>query len=339
MRGPTYLAATTALLQRARSQAPSAGLWEAADLQWWWRRPRSSDHLDQSVVIDEWDRPLATVALTDWGDRWACDPLVVADRAADLLPSIWPRAQEALELVAPAAFETSVRDDDPLMADLAIASGFGLTPARYAETWMAAGDRPPVPSLHDGYRLSDRVRPPPAPPPRGAQRARRRRPTGPDVALPTGAGPVHPRSRRCGRGLRPVLVRPEHRRRIGGADAGRGTPSAPRAGPAPAGRGTGSASGAGSNADEGRLRARQPGGASSCTCRPGSRPSPPARSTCVASTAPEPRPDIPRNAPAQDGGSGSCSMNSRRMPPGAVTKAMRRRPNGPLTSAGPQITS
>ena len=157
MRGPTYLAATTALLQRARRQAPAAGLWEAADLQWWWRRPRSSDHLDQSVVIDEWDRPLATVALTDWGDRWACDPLVVADRAADLLPSIWPRAQEALELVAPAAFETSVRDDDPLMADLAISSGFGLTPARYAETWMAAGDRPPVPSLHDGYRLSDRV--------------------------------------------------------------------------------------------------------------------------------------------------------------------------------------
>ena len=38
-------------------------------------------------------------------------------------------------------------------------------------------------------------------------------------------------------------------------------------------------------------------------------------------------------------GSTSCSMNSRRMSPGAVTKAIRRRPKGPETSAGPHTTS
>ena len=34
----------------------------------------------------------------------------------------------------------------------------------------------------------------------------------------------------------------------------------------------------------------------------------------------------------------SCSMNSRRMSPGASTNAMRRRPNGPDTVSGPHTT-
>jgi len=38
------LEAVTALLQRVRSAHPTAGLYEAADLQWWWRTPRSTDN-------------------------------------------------------------------------------------------------------------------------------------------------------------------------------------------------------------------------------------------------------------------------------------------------------
>src|SRR5579862_4388887 len=34
----------------------------------------------------------------------------------------------------------------------------------------------------------------------------------------------------------------------------------------------------------------------------------------------------------------SCSMNSRRIPPGASTKAIRRRPKGPSTTSGPHTT-
>ena len=39
------------------------------------------------------------------------------------------------------------------------------------------------------------------------------------------------------------------------------------------------------------------------------------------------------------GSASSCSMNSRRMPPGAATNAIRRRPNGPSTISGPHSTS
>jgi hypothetical protein len=39
------LNATTTVLQRARLADPLGGMWEAADVQWWWRRPRATDEL------------------------------------------------------------------------------------------------------------------------------------------------------------------------------------------------------------------------------------------------------------------------------------------------------
>jgi hypothetical protein len=52
----------TELLQRARLSDPWAGLWEAADLQWWWRTPRRSDSFEQSFWIDD-SGPAAEVIL------------------------------------------------------------------------------------------------------------------------------------------------------------------------------------------------------------------------------------------------------------------------------------
>src|SRR5262245_12305088 len=45
LRGLPRLEATTTVLQRARQADPMAGMWEAADVQWWWRRPRVTDDL------------------------------------------------------------------------------------------------------------------------------------------------------------------------------------------------------------------------------------------------------------------------------------------------------
>src|SRR5688572_18339890 len=42
----------TELLHRVRLAHPTAGVWDAADVQWWWRRPRSSDLLEQSFLSD-----------------------------------------------------------------------------------------------------------------------------------------------------------------------------------------------------------------------------------------------------------------------------------------------
>ena len=155
--GLSYLETVTRLLQRARCQAATIGLWEAADLQWWWRRPRSSDGLAQRVVLDESGQPLATVALTDWGDRWSCEAVVVPDRAGGLLPRLWPLALDELDGLHATAVETSIRDGDLLMTELAASSGFVPASTRYAETWMEARKRPPVPALRGGYTLSSRA--------------------------------------------------------------------------------------------------------------------------------------------------------------------------------------
>ncbi len=66
--GLEYLALATKLLQRARLADAEAGVWEAADLQWWWRTPRRSDATDQLFWIDD-EGPVAGVVLTAWGSE------------------------------------------------------------------------------------------------------------------------------------------------------------------------------------------------------------------------------------------------------------------------------
>ncbi len=47
------LSLATELLQRARRADPLAGVWEAADIQWWWRRPRGSDDVEKVFWFDD----------------------------------------------------------------------------------------------------------------------------------------------------------------------------------------------------------------------------------------------------------------------------------------------
>ena len=81
--GLQYLEAATALLQRVRRVDQTAGLLEAADLQWWWRTPRKSDDLPQLFWFDGDGLPEAAVVITDWGDGVALDPIVMPDATPD----------------------------------------------------------------------------------------------------------------------------------------------------------------------------------------------------------------------------------------------------------------
>ncbi len=106
-----------------------------------------------STTTSRWPRWRSPTGATSGPpNRWW-----LADRAGDLLPRIWPRALEALDRLSPPAVEISVPDDDRLLAELAADAGFAPSPDRYAETWMAAADRPGVPTRPEGYTLSDRV--------------------------------------------------------------------------------------------------------------------------------------------------------------------------------------
>lgn len=156
LRGLERLAAVTALLHRVRRADPRAGVWEAADLQWWWRKPRASDEVASPVWFDEADRPVAAAVLTAWPHAWWLDVIRVPGLALpldDLAQSAWARLEGLDE--APVVEALVPADDAELGSWFA---GRGFAPAEESWSgWMAAHDRPAVRALPAGYRLTDRA--------------------------------------------------------------------------------------------------------------------------------------------------------------------------------------
>jgi ribosomal protein S18 acetylase RimI-like enzyme len=155
--GLQYLVLATELLQRARLADAEAGVWEAADLQWWWRTPRPSDAIDQLFWIDD-DGPVAGVVLTDWGRAWGCDPIVVPGVSTVPLPDVWARAVEVIDGLGLEAVEVLARDDDVELRTLLSGAGFVADDYQSGITWMNAQDRPDVVALPEGFVLVDRMR-------------------------------------------------------------------------------------------------------------------------------------------------------------------------------------
>jgi predicted N-acetyltransferase YhbS len=153
--GLESLALATQLLQRARLADPEGGLWEAADVQWWWRKPRRSDAIDELFWVDD-DGPVAGVVLTDWARAWACDPLVVPGGPVPRA-EVWARAVESIDELALEAVEMLVRDDDAELLGLIADAGFTPDDERSGVTWMDAQDRPEVAEVPDGFVLVDRA--------------------------------------------------------------------------------------------------------------------------------------------------------------------------------------
>lgn len=144
------------LLQRNRNADPTAGLWEAADRQWWWRLPRASDEIDQLFWVDD-DGPVATAQLTSWKEQtWQCDPLRVAGATAPSLDELWAASVEQIEAHVVGRIEVPVRDDDVQLQELVAASG--LTPGDgFTNCWLDASERPDVSAAPDGFTVVDRT--------------------------------------------------------------------------------------------------------------------------------------------------------------------------------------
>jgi GNAT superfamily N-acetyltransferase len=164
LQGLGRLSATTAALQRARLDEPLSGMWEAADVQWWWRRPRATDSLALPVWFDD-AGPVAAAGLTAWNDTWQIDvfalPSVVDDE------DLWAATLEA-GAEHRGVLSMLVREDDAPLADLAIQSGFTMTDELSGTAWMDAGRRPPV-ELVEGFVITDRLDRPDRPHPMTAR--------------------------------------------------------------------------------------------------------------------------------------------------------------------------
>ena len=154
--GRERLNAVTALLHRIRLLDPRAGVWEAADVQWWWRRPRASDDIALPVWFDDTDQPVATAVLTEWPQAWWLDIVRIPRmnlNLDDLAGPAWAELEGREEFPV---IEALVPDGDVELRDWFEARGFTMIEEVWSG-WMAAGDRPAVRALPDGYVLTDRA--------------------------------------------------------------------------------------------------------------------------------------------------------------------------------------
>lgn len=155
--GVHYLEAATALLQRIRGAHPTAGLYEAADLQWWWRTARSTDNLPQLFWFDDLGRPEAAVIATDWGDRIALDPIVMPDATPDWVAQVMARGLAHASECGFGAVGLEVDRADDVLREVLVGHGFEIEEDGLVETWLAADARPAISPLHEDYRLFSRL--------------------------------------------------------------------------------------------------------------------------------------------------------------------------------------
>jgi GNAT superfamily N-acetyltransferase len=153
----------TTLLQRVRSAHPTHGSYQAAELQWWWSVPRSTDDFGQLFWLDDLGRPEAAFIVTDFGDGSSAlyeDPTLVVVYMPDADPS-WVRPLVARGLThlddhGISAVELEVDRADDVMLDVLSGHGFTRKGDGMRECWMEAGSRPRISPLPGGYRLLSR---------------------------------------------------------------------------------------------------------------------------------------------------------------------------------------
>lgn len=163
--GAQSLATATALLQRARKGHPTAGLLEAADLQWWWRKPRSTDAMAQLFWFDASGQPQAAVLATDWGDAVALDPIVLPGATPEWAAHVAMRGLAHASACGLDAVDVVVDRSDAALCQRLLAEGLtrpgGDDPAAsdslsVVSSWLEAPARPAVSALAPGYRLLHR---------------------------------------------------------------------------------------------------------------------------------------------------------------------------------------
>ena len=163
--GFAALEAVTTLLQRNRKAHPTAGLYEAAEPQWWWSTPRRTDSLGQLVWFDDQGRPEAAVLMVDFSSRGSAlydevtfCPLFMPDAHPDQVAYAVKRGLALAKEHGYASVALEVDQSDDLLNDVLANHGFTVKEKdALAEAWMSADARSEVSKLHDGYRLTSRA--------------------------------------------------------------------------------------------------------------------------------------------------------------------------------------
>lgn len=163
--GLAYLEAVTTLLQRIRAAHPTDGLYEAADLQWWWRKPRPTDEIPQLFWFDEQGRPAAAVIAIDWSGDVALAPMYMPGSGPAWITAVMERGLAHADECGFGGLDLEIDRADEVLIEFLTGRGFtpqfdddGTTASdSVVESWIAAGDRPEISELHDGYRSATRL--------------------------------------------------------------------------------------------------------------------------------------------------------------------------------------
>ena len=164
--GIACLESATTLLQRVRKAHPTRGLFEAADMQWWWRTPRSTDTHPQLFWFDDLGRPEAAVIATDWGDAVALAPIVMPDTPPEWVAHVIKRGLAHATESGMGAIDLEVDRADDVVREVLIGHGFATqddatgdsaASLSVVEAWLAGDVRPEISPLQEGYQLFRRL--------------------------------------------------------------------------------------------------------------------------------------------------------------------------------------
>ncbi len=148
----------TLLAQRIRGAHATAGLYEAADFQWWWaQRPRPTDRVPQLFWFDDLDRPQAAVIATESANRTQLDPLFMPHPTPDLVAHVMKRGLDHAGELGIEAVGLEVDSADDVLQKVLRGHGFTVEEDVAVEAWVAANTRPQVSLLHADYRLASRL--------------------------------------------------------------------------------------------------------------------------------------------------------------------------------------
>jgi GNAT superfamily N-acetyltransferase len=144
-----YLDQVTRLLQDARLADPEGGLWEAADLQWWWRIDQHADPEGQWFWVDD-GVPRAAVVFTRWKAALGCDLLGAGATVAEHADRLWDIVRRQF---LDREVEMLIRDDDAAQIAAATAAAFVARDDQFVTAWMGVDERRRREPLPPGIRI------------------------------------------------------------------------------------------------------------------------------------------------------------------------------------------
>ena len=163
--GADYLKAVTELLQRMRSAHPTKGMFEAAEIQFWWSTPRWTDKFEQLFWFDDDGRPEAAAFVTDFGDGTSLvydEPtlvlVVMPEAAPEWVEHVLERGLAHIGERGIEAVELEVDQTDDVLLNALSGRGFAMkVQGAVVEAWLNTEARPEISPLSKGYRLLSRV--------------------------------------------------------------------------------------------------------------------------------------------------------------------------------------